>query len=51
MIHKLFVVTRADRERHKMTRFDGENDAVTDMVCSLKLRDNSLTFNDSRWQS
>jgi hypothetical protein len=51
VIHKPFVATRADKERHKTTRFDGENDPVTDTVGSLKLRDNSLTFSDSRWRS
>jgi hypothetical protein len=47
LIHKLFVATRADKERHKTTRFDGENDTATDTVCSLKLRDDSLAFSGS----
>lgn len=51
MIHKLFVATLADKERHKRTVSTAKNDTVTDTVCSLKLRENSLTFSDSRWRS
>jgi hypothetical protein len=51
VIHKLFVATPADKERHKTTVSTAKNDAVTDTVCSLKLRHNSLTFRDSRWRS